>query len=62
MEGDVKPYSLTRKLMSIFDIMLALIIIVCSSTVLRDPLGGVCLIFGISMLTIVTVLKIFQRW
>ena len=62
MESDAKPFKTARILLSVFDIILALTIIICSSTLLKNPIGGVYLIFGLVMLTIVTTLRIFEHW
>jgi len=62
MSGEKKPYGVTRNIIIIFDVILALLIIFFSYKILNTSLGSTAVIFGFVMLVVSVILKITQRW
>ncbi|HLC31923.1 MAG TPA: hypothetical protein VJK51_04605 [Candidatus Nanoarchaeia archaeon] len=54
--------STTAKIMALLDVLLSLLIIVGSQKLLNTDFGKVSITFGILMLTIITILRIFRKW
>ena len=61
-EGVPKRYILTRNILTFLDIFIAILIIITARQLRETEFGLYTLIFGFVMLTITTILKVFQKW
>jgi hypothetical protein len=61
---DKKGLELTTsaKILASLDIIVAILIIVFASTLIKSPLGKAALTFGFIMLALTTILRILQKW
>jgi hypothetical protein len=57
-----KKYSLARNILASLDIFLALLIIFLAPYIVELEMGKISLTFGLIMLAITTILKIFNYW
>ncbi|MEK6928595.1 MAG: hypothetical protein AABW65_01405 [Nanoarchaeota archaeon] len=59
---DISNYVKTRNILLTLDIILAILIISSAYFIIDTPLGLSSLIFGFVMLTIITILKILDKF
>ena len=57
-----KKYSLARNTLASLDIFLALLIILLAPRIVELEMGKISLTFGLIMLAITTILKVFNYW
>lgn len=55
-------YKFAQKTLTILYIVLTFLIIVTANKIVESSLGKTALIFGLIVLAIVTITKIFQKW
>jgi hypothetical protein len=57
-----EDFSATSMAMFVLDIILALLIIFSARRLVDSSMGKVALLFGLTMLAIVTIFRVFQKW
>jgi hypothetical protein len=57
----MEPYSILRNMLFILDGIVAVLIIIASQELLSTQFGRAALIFGFTMIAIVTILKIIKK-
>lgn len=62
MRGDPENYKVAHNIVTILDIILALMIIFFAYRIIGTTFGAAALSFGLAMIVITTILKIVQKW
>lgn len=62
MTDDLKNMNIVSKTIFIINVLLALLIIIFATTIIKTDLGSYSLAFGFAMLTITIILRILRKW